>query len=385
MKKLSEKLRQALRYPLLCLFALFLLFVFCMDMTATNRQFSEMENRVLTQKPKFTVEKLVANEYTMDYEEYVNDQFIWRDRWITMKSISESALQKIENNGVAFGLDDYMFEKYTAVDQKQLEKNIGFVQEYLEQYPEQKVTLAVIPNSYQVLEEKVPAGFPNVDQEPLIAEMYSRIEGENLQKLDLGPALQAHDDQYIYYRTDHHWTTLGAYYAYKEVMRSYGLEDEILPESAFTRTVATDRFLGTFAAASGFDATPDTLEIWYRGNEDAFAVTADGKELSGGFYSTSYLTGRDCYSVFLDGTHDVVTVQKRGEERPLLLLAKDSFANALAPFLAQHFDLVLLNLSSPRNDFTNLSAAAEQWNADAVLVVYTLGNVICTDRMNRLQ
>ena len=124
MKKLTEKLRQVLRYPLLCLFALFLIFMFCMDMTSTTRQFSEMENRVLTQKPKFTVEKLVANEYTMDYEEYVNDQFIWRDQWITMKSVSESALQKIENNGVAFGQDDYMFEKYTAVDQKQLEKNL---------------------------------------------------------------------------------------------------------------------------------------------------------------------------------------------------------------------------------------------------------------------
>ena len=136
MKNFSSKLRQLLRHPLLCLFALFLIFIFCMDMTSTNRYFSEMENRVLNQKPDFSVKSLVANKYTMEYEEYVNDQFIWRDSWITLKSVSESALLKIENNNIAYGQDHYLFEKYTAVDREQLEKNLNYVQEYLDAYPD---------------------------------------------------------------------------------------------------------------------------------------------------------------------------------------------------------------------------------------------------------
>ena len=90
--------------------------------------------------------------------------------------------------------------------------------------------------------------------------------------------------------------------------------------------------------------------------------------------------------MFLDGVHDVVTIQKSGEEdRPTLLLLKDSFANSIAPFLARHFDLVLLNLSSTRTDFTNASFYAEKYSADRVLLLYTLENVITADRLSRLK
>jgi len=383
MKKLSEKLRQALRYPLLCLFALFLLFVFCMDMTATNRQFSEMENRVLTQKPKFTVEKLVANEYTMDYEEYVNDQFIWRDRWITMKSISESALQKIENNGVAFGLDDYMFEKYTAVDQKQLEKNIGFVQEYLEQYPEQKVTLAVIPNSYQVLGEKVPAGFPNVDQEPLIQEMYARIDAENLEKLDFGPVLEAHDDEYIYYRTDHHWTTLGAYYAYAEYAQSKGMTPVPLEEMAQYANVQED-FYGTYySKAKLYNAVPDTI-TWYDLPVDE--VIIDGQPYDG-IYDLEKLQERDKYASFLWGNHGLtqIVVNSKVENPTRVLLIKDSYGNSLAPFLTQNYDEVWV--ADLRHVFS-LSAVLEQAGEegfDDVLLMYNYMNFVQDTNLAKLR
>lgn len=383
MKKLTEKLRQVLRYPLLCLFALFLIFMFCMDMTSTTRQFSEMENRVLTQKPKFTVEKLVANEYTMDYEEYVNDQFIWRDQWITMKSVSESALQKIENNGVAFGQDDYMFEKYTAVDQTQLEKNIGFVQEYLEQYPEQSVTLAVIPNSYQVLGEKVPAGFPNVDQEPLIREMYSRIDAENLEKLDFGPVLEAHDDEYIYYRTDHHWTTLGAYYAYAEYAQSKGMTPASLEELAPYANGQED-FYGTYySKAKLYNAVPDTI-TWY--DLPVEEVIIDGQSYDG-MYDLAKLQERDKYASFLWGNHGLTQiVVNSGVENPTrVLLIKDSYGNSLAPFLTQNYDEVWV--ADLRHVFS-LSAVLQQAGEegfDDVLLMYNYMNFVQDTNLAKLR
>ena len=190
----------------------------------------------------------------------------------------------------------------------------------------------------------------------------------------------------VYYRTDHHWTTLGAYYAYTETMRSFGMENEILPPTAFEKTVVSDAFYGTAWSKSGMKfVSPDTLEIWFRGNEKDFEVIADGTPLDG-LYSEEYLGKKDKYSVFLDGTHDVVTVTKRdGEPRPTLLLLKDSFANSLAPFLAQHFDLVLLNLSSTRSDFTNVTSLADHYNADRVLLVYTLENVIGATKLQKLR
>ena len=70
--------------------------------------------------------------------------------------------------------------------------------------------------------------------------------------------------------------------------------------------------------------------------------------------------------------------------RPKLLILKDSFANALAPFLAQHFDLVLLNLSSTKQNFTNLSHLADLYQPDRVLLVYTIENLITADKLERL-
>lgn len=130
---------------------------------------------------------------------------------------------------------------------------------------------------------------------------------------------------------------------------------------------------------------PDRVEIWYRGNEADFAVTADGKALDG-FYSLSRLSGIDHYALFLDGTHDVVTVRNTtGDARPTLLILRDSFASSMAPFLAQHYDLVLLNLSSTRRDFTDLSALADTYQADAVLLVYSVENLITANKLPRLR
>ena len=378
-------------------FVLFLFLFSAAFLILPDHAFSETENRGLQSLPHADAEHLLSGEYSARINDYFADQFPLRDGLVAIKARLELWTGKGENNGILMGRNGQLAKRLFTLaraDGETVEESDLFDPAHIAGAAEgisRAAKRANVPFSVlltgRTLDVAASAfSYPCALSDALARELRQSID-PSVTYLDMLPEYRARYEsgEYVYYRTDHHWTTLGAYYAYKEVMRSYGLEDEILPESAFTRTVATDRFLGTFAAASGFDATPDTLEIWYRGNEDAFAVTADGKELPGGFYSTSYLTGRDCYSVFLDGTHDVVTVQKRGEERPLLLLAKDSFANALAPFLAQHFDLVLLNLSSPRNDFTNLSAAAEQWNADAVLVLYTLGNVINTDRMNRLQ
>ena len=97
------KLKKFLReYPLLLLFALVMGGLFLLDLCFTSNPYSELENRKLKQKPVFSLESLVENRYTKEYEEYINDQFVGRDQWITLKSVFESALGKTENNGVVY-------------------------------------------------------------------------------------------------------------------------------------------------------------------------------------------------------------------------------------------------------------------------------------------
>ena len=98
-----KQIKKLLQYPVVLVFFLFVFGYTLFDLTQTDRVYSEFENKYLAQKPPFTMKAFLNNEWTQDYEEYINDQFVLRDDWITLKSLCETALLKIENNGIAYG------------------------------------------------------------------------------------------------------------------------------------------------------------------------------------------------------------------------------------------------------------------------------------------
>ena len=264
-----EKWKKILKYPLIWLFALFIFGFALWDILTPSREFSEMENRMLQQNPPFSLKSLMAKgeqAYTRKYEKYINDQFVLRDGWITLKSYGESALGKIENNNVAFGKDGYLFEKVFSVDEENLSANLKYMEEFLDKYPSLPVTFSVIPNAYTILTEKLPAGFSavSVDQNRRIEELYSRLEGaegaSKLKLLRLSPVLSDHQEEYIYYRTDHHWTTYGAYLAYGEYVRSLGMEpvdwEKLEPHEV-------EGFYGSFDAKAKKAGTLPDVITWF--------------------------------------------------------------------------------------------------------------------------
>ncbi len=357
-----------------------------------DQSFSEQENRSLRTLPKFTWEKLASGAYGREINDYFADQFPLRDLMVGLKSCSELSLGKGENNGVILGKDGQLQTRlYDAItagkevmhdvdchDPEAVQKAIEGINRAGENL---NVPLDVLLTGRTVDVTAASSHYPNTFGEELLEQLRTGIS-DSVNYIETVPALrQRHEaGECVYYKTDHHWTTLGAYYAYVEIMRSYGMQERIIPMDAFERELASSAFYGTAWSAGGMKhVSPDSLEIWHYGNEDEFAVIADGKELNG-FYSREYLSRKDQYSVFLDGTHDVVTIQKAGEERPTLLLLKDSFANSIAPFLAQHFDLVLLNLSS-RQNYSDITSLAKEYGADRVLILYTVENVITADKL----
>lgn len=363
-----------------------------------DNAFSDEENRSLRTFPKFTWEKLASGEYSSQINDYFADQFPLRDALVGVKGISELLLGKGENNGILLGeggqLAERSFDVYSAKYNGEVELDTfdpDTVRAAVEGVNRVSETLPVPFTALLTGRTVDVAGasfsYPTDASDALLSLVRESMK-EGTQYLDTVPLLRKkyENGEYVYYKTDHHWTTLGAYYAYAETMRSFGMGDEIIPMDAFERkTVSTD-FYGTAWSAGGMKfVAPDTIEFWLLGNEDEFTVTADGKPLDG-FYNTAYLAKKDKYSAFLDGTHNVVTVTKNtGEVRPTLLILRDSFASSLAPFLAQHFDLVLLNLSSATADYTNVTAAVAEYGADRVLLVYTLENVVTTKKLHTLR
>ena len=364
-----------------------------------DREFSSRENRALQTLPRMDAQTLLSGELSGDFNDYFADQFPARDLLVTLKGGLELLAAKGENNGILLGSDGQLAKRLFALaradgenaeDSDVLDFNhIQNAAKGINRAAENVgVPLTVFLTGRTVDVAASAFLYPDGASNQMLQILRENVN-EDVKYLDLVLTYRARYEsgEYVYYRTDHHWTTLGAYYAYCDIMKSFGMENDIIPAEIFQKETVSEDFYGTFAAKSGFHFVgADSIELWLLGNEDSFLVTADGRTLDGGLYNRVHLAGNDKYSVFLDGTHDVVTVTKKdGQNRPTLAIFKDSFANAVAPFLAQHFDLVLYNLSSPRTDYTDVTAYTKACGADAAVVLYTLGNVIETDKINRLR
>ena len=362
-----------------------------------DNDFSPIENRGLQALPKCDTQSLLNGDFVSRVNDYFADQFPLRDGLVSLKARTELALGKHENDGILQGNDGQLARclfDIRLADGQYLEDVDCFDAEHVQRSCDALTRVeSTLDIPFRILltgrTVDVCASSFDYPRDASDALLDAVREGltESQSVVDTIPTLREQHDNgaYVYYKTDHHWTTRGAYFAYVALMESLGMEDAVIPESAFEKQTVSDDFYGTAWSAGGMrDVAPDEIEIWSLGNESEFSVVADGREI-GGFYAWEYLSTKDQYSFFLDGTHDVVTVTKKdGESRPRLLILKDSFANAMVPFLAQHFDLVLLNLSSTRTDYTNLTARVADYDADCAVLIYTLENMITADRLSRL-
>lgn len=397
-----QKLKQ---YPFVIIFAAFMLLLSVTDMFVSRREFSEMENRKLAQKPKISFSSLVAkdeqNKYSYKYETYVNDQFVGRDMWITLKSVSESALLKIENNGIVYGKGGRMFEYFppSSLDIQRLELNTKLLAEFVGLYGDKvPVTVAVVPNSYEIMADKLPAGLENTDQRAWISKIYSELP-DAAHTLDLFPVMEnalayakrnnpnsfPGTERPVYYRTDHHWTTLGAYHAYAAFCESRGRKAVELadvgtmsnPEpNIFSLRHEVTGFLGSYySKCKLFSAVPDTIE-WY--DVPIKSITIDGVEKPT-MNDPAQWEKRDKHAAFLWGNNGVTVMKSdcnlnAGEKPSRVLLVKDSYGNSLAPFLCYSYDEVwVVDLRSLRMD-TKFSGLMADNDFDDVLVQYNFMN-----------
>ena len=380
-----NQLKKILKYPVVLAFFLFIFLFTAVDLVKPDREYSEFENKYLTQRPEFTLASFLNNEWTSKYETYLNDQFVLRDDWITLKSICESMLLKIENNGIAYGADDYLFEKFTTLagdSLAQFERNVGYETTFIDTYGETvPITFTIIPNAYMILPEKLPEGLTQVDQAAYTAPIYEAV-GDKAQVVDFTGALTAHKDEYIFYRTDHHWTTLGAYYAYAAYAESLGMEPVALDSLS---GIEVPDFYGTyFSKAKKFDAVADT--ITYYPIADA-GVIIDGQEADG-YYDLSKFEVRDKYAAFLRGNNGYTVIKSgvreapEGQEPSKILVIKDSYANSFVPFLLYNFDEV--HVVDLRYSAVSMKELLSTENFDQVLLMYNFMNLVTDTNLYKL-
>ncbi|MBQ8040519.1 MAG: hypothetical protein IJ274_11755 [Lachnospiraceae bacterium] len=211
------------------------------DLLQKDVFFSESENRILTSKHRLSKKGLLSGDYMEQYEGYVNDQFVSRNTWIMLKTRMDLLLQKKEINGVYLARDNYLIEQHIGetFTQEVIDKKLELLNKLVELYPQTKVML--VPTADNILTEKLPASAPYFDQRVLLQQVKDSIGEEHV--IDMFQVLEPHAQEEIYYRTDHHWTSLGAVYGYEAFTKAYGLSARwYLKEDMQT---VTNEFLGT--------------------------------------------------------------------------------------------------------------------------------------------
>ena len=371
-----------------------------------DKDFSEQENRSLQTMPTLSWTSLTEGKFGQDMNSYFADQFPARDVLVGIKGICELALGKGENNGVVPGKNgvlvvrwfDAYIDRLTRVydtdyySKENIDAQTNALNALHADLEAKDIGLTVIipPRTLDVVGSDTR--YPMQSADALWEDIDAGMD-DSVCYLDLREPMQmAHQSgEYVYYRTDHHWTTRGAHMAYVALMKEWGREGDILAADAFDVETVQDFFGTTWSRAGLKFIGPDELEIWHFEGEQDYTVTDWGMQSKqteqgvgyeftkgnafSGFYNRDYLEQKDKYSAFLDGTHNILTVTKNTQEdRETLLVLKDSFLNSMVPFLAQHYDLVIVNLSV--GGVKPLSIYIEEFDCDGVLIVYNAENMI---------
>ena len=354
------------------------------NLALPKKAFSENENRALQPFPSLTVDSLLDTSFTSDFDTYITDHFAFRDFWVGAKTLAEVALQKKDSGGAYFGKDGYLIERHDLTDnipqfssryinREQYAKNLQYVKEFTEQMQQNyqvDVHTMIVPTASYVLHDKLPAFAPEVDQDELLIQARETIPGF----IDLRNALRGHKDEYIYYRTDHHWTSLGACYAYQQWCETVGLP--VRDVSWYRQEILSEDFLGTtYSKATLYTAQPDTITAFLPPEDAPVTVTYNegagtSEKVSDSMYERSHLENKDKYPVFLDGNQPITRIDTQVQNGRKLLIIKDSYANTFAPFAANDFEQVyMLDL---RHYKASVSEFVQEHGITDVLVLYNV-------------
>lgn len=346
-----------------------------------TRDFSENENRVLQKFPSISWEEIESGVFGTNFDKYVSDQFLGRDVMVSAKAVMEKLSGKKENKGAYFGEDGYLIQTAPTPNEQYIENNIQAVKD-LASLGKYQVTMMLVPTAYEIMQDKLPAYAYEPVERDLINRVEQELQGSGAKFVDPSAALRDNDGRQVYYRTDHHWTSFGAYKGYVALADTLGYTP--MAEDEFNIETLSDSFYGTtWSKATLPDQQPDTIEAYVPKEEVTYSVEFVGENATmDSLYSTERLKSKDKYSVFLDGNHSFEIIHSSVANGKSLFVIKDSYAHALVPFLANHYEnIYMLDLRYYNGDPQKLM---DQYGVTDVLFVYNCQNYVEDNNMVKI-
>ncbi len=346
------------------LFAAVLLSIPIATIALPDQERSENENRTLAKFPTLINEaKLDKAESFVDYvdavkwdyltvrkensfmddiEVYYSDHLVGREMWVQTKNSIESLIGKEEINGV-YTHDDQMIQVFKSYDEKTVADSLNAMNIFAANHAELPCAIMISPTAQEMRFNEMPKYNGYLSQKTFIENCYGKMEG--ITTIDALSYLSGHKDDYIFYRTDHHWTSLGAYYAYCAAGKALGYTPYSL--SDFNIETASSDFHGTlYSKTLDSSVTPDSIDYYHlKNNAPELTMTVfDGTKdtVYDSLYVRDYLDVKDKYSSFTGSNQPIITIDTNIENGKKLLLIKDSYAHSLVPFLANHYEKITM-------------------------------------------
>ncbi len=349
------------------LLILFAVVLAAASLIAKDRTFSENENRSLAQRPALTLQSVTDGSFFAEYSDYLADQFWGRDRWISLDTLGVRLLGRHDVNGVFLGKDGYLLSDPEIPDETMLAEKAAAVNAFQARHADLNVMLMLAPGAASVLTDKLPGNAPVRDQLDDIAAIRSALSPD-IRFLDAGAALTAHAGEEIYYRTDHHWTSLGAYYVFSAAADALA-PDGVIP--TFDVLTVSDTFQGTLASKTGIHGVRDRIDVYIPQDTDVeyYVNYPDSQTRVTSVFQSAALEEKDQYTVFLGGNHPLTEIWTTANNGRSLLVFKDSYANCFMQFLTTCYDRIVL--IDPRYYYGDVSTVMTAYDITDVLFLYS--------------
>ncbi len=348
----------------------FLLLLFCgsvINLLTPDRALSETEKRTLTALPELSISRFISGSYSAEFESYASDQLFARDFFIRLQSVISLAMEDKESQGVYFAKNGYLIERMDPVDEDNLTRTLEHVSGFAKATGIPS-TLVLVPNAIGVCSDLLPAFAVSENQAHWMDWIAERLSGAALCDLTEPLMALAEKGEQVYYRTDHHWTSLAAYRCLPAVAKALGFS----PTYTYSPLLVNNSFSGSLAAKSGYPIREyDSIYIYAPDTEIPYMVTDNTSHTkSTSIYQLDALSGTDPYTVFLGGNPAHLTIQTANREGGRLLVFKDSYFNCFLPFLVQEY--AEIDIIDPRYYYEDIQMLLYEKEYDSVLFFYNL-------------
>lgn len=347
-----------------------------------KKKFSSEENRDLEKFPKISVENIKDKSFMDGVESYLSDHFPMRLSFVRTKMSMEQMTGKNCINGI-YITEDRLIEKLPEPDYEAIEDSVETINSFSEKY-DADVFVSVVPTSAGIYRDEIGQFSPQINQRGFINDVYKRL-GSDVTSIDVYSSLSAVSDEYIYYRNDHHWTSRGAYTAYKSAITKLGFS--AVPEKNYDIEHVADGFKGTFYSKCLYDGIKaDVIDIYdCKNGFKAEEVTLnDGGEesVTDDIYFREFLDENDKYCVFLGRNRAFTDIKTNVQNEKSILVIKDSYANSFVPFLVQHYSRI--SVIDPRYVKGSIENFTDPDDYDQILFLYNASTFSTDKNLKRI-